>query len=164
MNILIQHMIFADIGMGEDKITKPLRMTQSAAMADHQPAMGSENRDMIGDCLGVGRPDTDIDQRNAHMFLTDQMISGHLGKMAGGDPARRLIRQVGVRRNDISRLDKGAILAPFQYLFLAIIDKFIDITLIVGEQHEALEMLRYGAGVMGQAGEGVIHPFRRKKR
>ena len=49
-------------------------------------------------------------------------------------------------------LDEGAVgIAAVAHLRLAVADELVDVALVVGEQHEALEMLGIGAGVVEQA-------------
>src|SRR3546814_2609354 len=64
--------------MGEHIVAKLLRTAQAPAMADHQPAMRAQHRQMIGDRLGVRWSDTDIDQRHAELVFTHKMIGRHL--------------------------------------------------------------------------------------
>ena len=60
-------MVGPHIGMGQDVITQQLGFPQAPAMADHQPAMRAQYRQMIGDGFGVRGADPDIDQRNSFM-------------------------------------------------------------------------------------------------
>ena len=50
-------------------------------MADHQPAMRAQHRDVVGDVLGVGRADADVDQADAAPVGAHEVIGGHLEAM-----------------------------------------------------------------------------------
>jgi hypothetical protein len=52
-------------------------------MAEHQPGVRAQHRDMVGDGLGVGRADADIDHGDAAMILALQMIGRHLRQPRG---------------------------------------------------------------------------------
>ena len=75
---VVEDMIVAQIGVGEDIVADPLAGAQTAAMADHQPCLGPQHREMVADRLGVGRADADIDQRDAGAVVGHQMIGRHL--------------------------------------------------------------------------------------
>ncbi len=82
--VVVQHVIFAQIGVGEAEIAKALAVAQARAMADHQPGMGAQDGDMVGGGLGVGRADTDVDQRDAVAIGAFQVIGRHLRHLARG--------------------------------------------------------------------------------
>src|SRR5690606_20993527 len=75
----------------------------------------------------------------------------------GGGKAR-------VGRYYIAGLYKGGVFRSFRHLLLAEFDELVDIALVVGEQDEALEMHRLGAGVVIEPGEREIDPLGREKR
>ena len=55
------------------------RLAQPAAMADHQPAMRAQHREMVGDVLRVRRADADIDDGDAVLpVAAAQMVGRHL--------------------------------------------------------------------------------------
>ena len=62
---VVEHMVVAQIGVGEDVVADRLACAQAAAMADHQPHFGPQHREMVADRLGVGRADADVDQGDA---------------------------------------------------------------------------------------------------
>ncbi len=65
--------------MGQHVVADALALPQAAAMADHQPAMGAKHGEVVGDVLGVGGADADIDQGDAALaVIAAQMIGGHL--------------------------------------------------------------------------------------
>ena len=70
--------------MRQHIVADALRLAQAAAMADHQPAMRTQHRQMVSDVLGVGRTDADIDEADAAFtILAQQVIARHLEAMPG---------------------------------------------------------------------------------
>ena len=62
---VVEHLVAPQIGVRQHVVADALRVPQAAAMADHQPAMRPQHREMIGDRLRVRRTDADIHQRHA---------------------------------------------------------------------------------------------------
>src|SRR3954467_3920023 len=60
--LTIKHMVLAHIAMGEHVVAEPLRVAQARAMAEHQPGMGPQHGNMVGDIARVGRTGADVDQ------------------------------------------------------------------------------------------------------
>jgi hypothetical protein len=58
----VQHVVVAQIGVGQDIVADGLRGTQAAAVADHQPGVRPGHGQVVADGLGVGRADADVDQ------------------------------------------------------------------------------------------------------
>src|SRR3546814_15309731 len=58
-------MVFAHIAMGEHIIAQLLGIPQARAMAQHQPGMRTQHRDVIGDVAGVRRPCANVDHGDA---------------------------------------------------------------------------------------------------
>ncbi len=109
-------------------------------MADHQPDMRTQHRQMVGDGLGVGRAHPDIDQGDAVAMRLGQVIGRHLRQLGQGGAVGRL----ALHRGAPARLDKTRGAACFHFPG-AVIGELVDIALVVGEQHEALEQFRLGA-------------------
>lgn len=84
--IIVQNVVITHIAMGEDIIAQQLRPTQPGAMADHQPAMGTQYGQMIRDRLRIGRADANIDQRDSVTVFPAQMIGRHLRQGGRGLP------------------------------------------------------------------------------
>ncbi|EKD61222.1 MAG: hypothetical protein ACD_54C00341G0003 [uncultured bacterium] len=154
--VVIQNVIFAQVSMGKAEIAQGLAVAQARAMANHQPGMRAQHRDMIGGGFGIRRADTDIDQRNAVPIRPLQVIGRHLRRFRGwqNHPIRRadfLIsrrHKAGIARGRIGQRRAGVSL------------EFINIELVVRKQHMILEMRRIGRSIMRQPGEAVIHPLR----
>lgn len=126
-------------------------------MADHQPGVRPQYRQMVADGFGVGRPDADVHQRNAAPFARDQMVGRHL-MIFPRQVRYRLLRIVGVggdqraagaRQRLIRAGWIGNLVAGPAY-------KLIDVTGVVGEQHKRLEVFGTGAGVVAQARQREI--------
>ena len=82
---VVQHMVVAQIGVGQHIVADGLGGPQAAAVADHQPGLGAQHRQVVGDGLGVGGADADVDQADA---AAGPRRSG--GRPASGAGARRL--------------------------------------------------------------------------
>src|ERR1700679_3528196 len=55
-------------------------------MANHQPAMRPQDRDVVGGGLGLRGPDADVDQTDPAPVRAHAMIGGHLEGMPGDGP------------------------------------------------------------------------------
>ena len=121
--------------MGQNKITQRLRIPQSAAMAEHQPTMRAKHRDMVRNRFRIRRADTDIDDGDAFIIITPQVIGGHLREL------KFRIRFVIFRVRDQANAwtTKAIALIGFYDLF-GVFNELIYIALVIGENHEFLEM------------------------
>lgn len=140
-------MIVAQVSVRQHIVADPLAGTKTAAMANHQPGLGAHDREVVADRLGIGRADADIDQRDAGAVFGDQVIGGHLvpPPRAVGDDLVDIFRPLN---HDPARTRQGGEARPLAQLRCTPANEFIDIAVIVGEQHEALTMLWRGAGVV----------------
>jgi hypothetical protein len=75
-------------------------------MAEHQPGVRAQHRNVIGDVARVGRPGPDIDQGDAAVAGLDEMERGHLRHALRRGP-RRAATEAGVARHHIAGLDEG---------------------------------------------------------
>jgi hypothetical protein len=85
--------ILAQIGVGQHIVADALCLAQPAAVADHQPAIGAQHGEMVGDGLGVGGADPDVDQRGAAFAVgAGEVIGRHLEAVPGAviDDLQRL--------------------------------------------------------------------------
>jgi hypothetical protein len=69
-------------------------------------------------------------------------------------------------RDHVARLDEGGVLAGRRgrHQLVAQLDELVDVELVVGEQHEVLEVLGRRAGVVAQPVQRVVHPRRGEQR
>ena len=65
--VVVEHVVLAHIGVRQHVVAERLAVAQPGAVAEHQPGMRPQHRDMVGDGLGVGRADADIDHGDAAM-------------------------------------------------------------------------------------------------
>ena len=153
----IEHVIVAQIGMGEHVVADLLARAQAAAMADHQPRFGTQHCQVVADRLRIARADTDIDQRDAFAVGTNQVIGGHLvpAPCSVGQLRAGLVGLLG--QHHAARTGQRGI-PVLAELRTGPVNEFIDIAVIVREQDEALEMLGAGAGVVRQPREAEIGP------
>ena len=156
-------MIVAEIRMGEDVIADPLAGAQPAAMANHQPRLGPQHREMVANRLGVRRADADVDEGDAAAVGRDQVIGGHLvpPPRAVGD------ERAGVHAGLVDIEPRGARergVAPLPNLRPRPSDEFVNITVVVGEQDISLEMFGRGAGVVAEACEAEVGAQRVEQR
>ena len=141
----VEHLVVAQIAVRQYVVAQPLIGAQAAAMADHQPNMRAQHGEMIGHRFCVRRTDADVHQRDAVVTRLREMIGRHLRQLG----ERRQRGRLAAFGDAIARLDE-ALGAAFLDFLLAIDDELIDVALIVGEQHEALEMRRIGTRIMAQ--------------
>jgi hypothetical protein len=125
--------------------------------------MRAQHGHVVGDGLGVGRADADVDHGDAAAVGPHQVVGRHLWQ------ARRRRAQVVTRlhgaahpaRDDVAGLDKGFVVAVgVGHLRVAEPDEFVDVELVVGEEHEVLEVLGRCAGVVAQAVQRIVHARR----
>ncbi|SAJ07162.1 Uncharacterised protein [Enterobacter hormaechei] len=148
----VKDMVVTQISVGEDVIANQLTFTQAAAVADHQPDVRAQYRQMVADGFRIRRANADVNQRNALTVGGDQVPGWHLVLFPrqvgdglfrcfgfGGDP-------------DPARAGEGDVRAVrIEDLATAPADKFVHIAGVIGKQHERLEMFGWGAGVVAQA-------------
>ena len=132
-------------------------------MAEHQPGVGPEHGDVVGDGLGVGGPDADVDHGDAAVVRFGQMVGRHLRQPRRRDAA--LGHRAAGARDQVARLDEGGIATAALFHQVAGVEaELVDIELVVGEKHEVLEMQRAGRRVMRQPVQRVIDALGRERR
>ena len=142
-------MVVAEVGVGEDIVADRLAEAKPAAMADHQPCFGPEHRNMVTDRLGIGRADADVDQGHAVALVSHEVVGWHLVTAPGAGRNLRLgIVEVTALEPPARDRERGELAVGIAQCVDRETDEFIDVADIVGEQHEMLEMLGRGAGVM----------------
>jgi len=147
--------VVADVAVRQDVVAEQLAAAQPGAVAEHQPAMRPQHRDVVGDRLGVAGPDADIDEGDAVAAGALEMIGRHL-RQPGGPRRLGLVARAD---DDIAGLDEGDGAAVAGHLGPADGDELVDVALVVGQQHEFLEMLGRGAGVVVEPCHRVVDPL-----
>src|SRR5438876_6346005 len=105
--LLIQHVILADVSVSEDVIAELLRVAQPGTMAEHQPGVGPKHCDVVGDVARVRRTGSNVDHADAVGSLLNQMKSRHLRRAFRRDMRGTWIAEARFGRDDITWLDKG---------------------------------------------------------
>jgi len=72
---VVEHMVVAQVGVGEDIVPDSLGIAQAAAVADHQPCFWPEDGEVVADGFRVGRAHADVDQGDAQPILGDQVVA-----------------------------------------------------------------------------------------
>ena len=120
-------------------------------MADHQPGLGPEHRQMVAHGLGVGRTDADVDQCNARPAGRHQVIGRHLmfapGSCRNGGFR---VRSIGGDHH-VARRRQGGVGAARLQLRGSPAHELIHIAVIVREQDVLLGVFGWRAGIVGQA-------------
>ena len=114
--------------------------------------------------LAFDGPTPNIDQRDPLMPVADQMIGRHLRQVLRRGAGGPHIREVRVGRHHIPRLHEGPPAGSLFHLLPAPGDEAVHITLVVGKEHEPLEVLRRGRRVVLQPDEGIVDPRRGEQR
>ncbi|KAG0928211.1 hypothetical protein G6F31_017789 [Rhizopus arrhizus] len=125
--------------------------------------MRAQHGNVVGDGLGVGRTHADVHQGDAGMVAAHQVVRGHL-RQARGLP---LIARAAfpAARDAVAGLDQHVVvLVAAGHQRAGTGAKLVHIELVVGEQHEILEVRRRGRGVVLQAVQGIIHALGGKRR
>ena len=155
----VENAVAAHIGVSQDVVADGLRLTQAAAVADHQPAMRTQHSQVIGDVLGIGRADADVDQGHAMAIVGDQVIGRHLVTVpdhTGGN--RRGFAVIHALLDDhVARQNHAHETRVVAQLLQAMDDELVDVAVIVGQQNPRLHMAPVAAGVMHQTAQGEVH-------
>jgi hypothetical protein len=161
-------MVFAHVAVGQHVVAQLLGVAQAGAVAQHQPGVRAQHRDVVGDGLGVGRAHADVDHGDAGAVGAHQVVGRHLRQ-----PRRRGAQHVVARlrgfadtaRDHVAGFDEGDVVAGgIGHQLVAQLDELVDVELVVGEQHEVLEVLGRGAGVVAQPVQRIVHPRRGEQR
>ena len=113
---------------------------------------------MVGDILGVGRPDADVDQRDPGIALPCQMVGGHLITVPRGTSHESL--GLGLRmlaaHGDVPRQHKPVKRAFARKLLASPAHELIHIAVIVGEQDPALYVAPIASRIVDEPPQGEI--------
>ena len=143
--------------MGQHVVADILAFTQAAAVANHQPDVRTQHRQMVADIFGICRADPNINQRDPLSVFGYQMPGGHL-VLFPRQIGNRFLRCLRVRRYpDPARAGEGDIGAlGIENLATAPAHELIDVAGVVGKQHIRLEMVNRRAGIVAQARQREI--------
>mmetsp|Transcript_29947 Transcript_29947/g.59384 ORF Transcript_29947/g.59384 Transcript_29947/m.59384 type:complete len:202 (-) Transcript_29947:2365-2970(-) len=144
--IIIQHVVFTQIGMGQDKIAEALRVPQTGTVSHHDPGVWTQHCNVVCGRLGIGRPHTNIHQSDTGPIFSLQVIGRHLRLFI-----HRRNRRLSIRDLHVTSADKTGVarLGIIQHLARVSL-KLSHIKLVVGEQHVVLKMLRISSRVVAQ--------------
>ena len=92
--LLVEHMVLAHVAVRQHVVAELLRVAQAGAVAEHHPGVRAQHRDVVGDGLGVGRADADVDHRDAAAVRPHQVVGRHLRQ-----PRRRAAQLVARLRS-----------------------------------------------------------------
>jgi len=162
----VQDMVFAHIPVCQHIVAQVLGVAQAGTVAEHDPGMGAQHCDMVGDVLGIGRTHTDVHHGDAAAVRAQQMVAGHLrqAQRLRAIFVARLGRQSDAAGDHVAGLDKGDVVAGrVLHGGAAQAHELVDVELVVGEQHEILEVLGRRAGVVAQPMQRVVDPRRREQ-
>jgi hypothetical protein len=93
----VQDTVVAHEGRREDQVADLLVITQPSAVSDHEHQVGPQNGEVIGNRLGVGRADADVDQRDPGLVRELVMPGRHLAALG--------VRAAAVRERGPERFD-----------------------------------------------------------
>ena len=121
---------------------------------------------MVGDVLGVGRPDADVDERDAGIALPCQVVGGHLVAVPGRACHQRLGlgRRMLPAHGDVARQHEAVERAFAHELLASPAHELIDIAVVVGEQNPALHVAPIAAGVVDEPAQREIDAQRVEQR
>ena len=125
-------------------------MAQAAAMANHDPTLWTQNSEVICNGFGVRRANADIHHGDALTIFAAQVIGWHL-EAAPRRVLDFLHRVFCVGENFYAARGRQAfIFVVFLETLYGPFGKGVDIAVIVGEKHIALEVLERRAGIVLQ--------------
>ena len=146
--------------MGQHIVADGLAVPQPATVADHQPRLRAQHRQVVGNGLGVGGADADVDQGDPLAVFGHQVISGHL-MLAPGGFGHSALEMFGLRRDrDETGEGQGRVPPARSNLPKAPADELVHVAGVVGEKDVVLHVLGRRAGVMFQPRQGEIHSRR----
>ncbi len=158
-------MVFAHIAVRQHVVAQALRVAQSGAVTEHDPGVRPQHGDVVGDVFRIGRADADIDQGDAAVTRQDEVIRRHLRQSGGGlSLGSRRALGGGPAGDDVAGFDEGGVgrvvvgrrRGGLVHQGMGHAHELIDVELVVGEQHEVLEVFGRGAGVVLQAVQRVV--------
>jgi len=76
-------MVFAHVAVGQYVVAQLLAVAQAGAVAQHDPGVGAQHGDVVGDVLGVGGAHANVDHGDAAVVGAHQVVGGHLRQARG---------------------------------------------------------------------------------
>ncbi|MNC31063.1 hypothetical protein D3C75_793710 [compost metagenome] len=115
---------------------------------------------MVGDVLGVGRADADVDQRDAVAVGGDQVVGRHLVTVPdhAGHQGLGFTVVHALFDHHVARQHHAHEARVVTQLVEAVADELVDIAVIVGQQDPRLHMAPVAAGVVHQAAQREVDP------
>ena len=163
--LFVEHVVLAQIAVRQHVVAKLLGLSQPGAVTEHQPRMRPQHRHVIGDVARVRWPGSDVDHGDTGAVRLHQVISRHLRealRRAAGDVRAA---EAGVAHDDVARRNERIVgRVAVRHVLAADLCECVDIELIVGEDHEVLEVLRVGAGVVVEPVQRIIDARAAKQR
>ena len=152
-------MVVAQIGVGQHIVADRLAGAQAPAVADHQPHMRTDHRQVVGDGLCVGRPHADVHHRDALSARRGQVIGWHL-VLLPGVLAQRRIRVGRLARHHHAARARQLVIGTVGRLQLLAgpAHELVDVAVVVGEQHIGLHVLHRRSGVVPQPRQREVGP------
>ena len=133
---------------------------------DHQPAVGAQHGEMVGDGLGVGGADADVDERHALAVGRGEVIGGHLEAVPGaaGDQVVDLVRCMLGADDDVAGQHQPRGRLAGAELLARPAHEAVDVAVVVGEQNPALHMPPVAARVVHEALQRIVDAHRVEQR
>ena len=163
---VVENAVLAKVGVGEHVIADFLALPQARAMSDHQPAMRPQHGDMVGDVLGVGGADADVDEADPLPVGMGEVVSGHLETVPDDavDKPFGLLGRMARFDHHVAGQHQTARAVARAQLFEPPAHELIDIAVIVGQQHPRLHRAPVGAGVMDEPAQRIVYASRVEQR
>ena len=79
----VQHMVFSHVAVGQHVVAQLLAVAQAGAVAEHDPRLGPQHGDVVGDVFGIGRAHANVDHGDAGTVSAHQVVGGHLRQAWG---------------------------------------------------------------------------------
>ena len=70
--LIVEYVVLANVTMRKHVVAELLRVAQARAVAEHQPCVRPQHRDMVGDVAGIRRAGADIDNGDTAAVRLDQ--------------------------------------------------------------------------------------------
>ena len=150
--VVVEDVVLAHVAVGEHVVAERLGVAQPGAVADHQPDVGAQHGDMVGDGLGVRRADADVDHRDAGVARADEVEGRHLRRAPDRCAGAPVPGDDGVAGLDEGGVAGGGVGDGLERE----LDELVHVELVVGEQHVVLEVRGARRGVVGEPQQRIV--------